>query len=77
MRVKLPEVVGIYKRKRERKKKERKHALDQESDKSNDQDRYRFLLYRFFGSKACFLVFFNKVPPQDAKIGILNGLILH
>ena len=38
MPVKLPEEMGIYKRKRERKKKERKHALDQESENENDRE---------------------------------------
>ena len=31
--------VGVYKRKQESKKKERNHALDQESDQENDQER--------------------------------------
>ena len=31
--------MGIYKRKHESKKKERKHALDQENEKENDQEK--------------------------------------
>ena len=34
-----PEEVGIYKRKQESKKKERKHALGQESDQENDLEK--------------------------------------
>ena len=36
-------MVGIYKRKQESEKKERKHALDQESDHENDQEKRKFL----------------------------------
>ena len=68
-----PEVRN-FKRRQESKKKERKHALDQESD----QERVFFLflltviVVSFISrSKACFLflfyslVFFYKIPPQD------------
>ena len=44
--------VRIYNRKQESQKKERQHALDQEANQENDQEKRKFLLFAW--SRACF-----------------------
>ena len=43
---------------KEKKKKERKHTLDQETDQENDQNQKFFLFFIASWSRACFLSFY-------------------